>query len=196
MTDKFELEAWREQWSSIAQPSPEARRNLQKKIQRQDRRFLLGNMLAAVVFLGILLYAFLDRRQSAWMGTGWTTALCCLVCVSFACRLWAQRGTWRAEAQTTRAFLELWQRRVQARLRSLRMAIYISCGWLFCCVALNIANWKTVGPVFRSNPWSMAGLLVVAAAMQPVIFGGAMWLRRRKLAELEQVNEALREMGE
>jgi uncharacterized membrane protein (DUF485 family) len=196
MTEKFELDAWREQWNSIAGPSPEARRNIQQKIQRQNRRFVFGNLLSAFVLVGMLVFAYLDRRQSAWMGTGWTAAICALVCVSFACRLWAQRGTWRAEMQTTRAFLELWQRRVQARLRSLRLAIFVSCGWLVCVAALTVANWKTIAPTVKANPTAWTWLLLACIVMQPIIFGGAVWLRRRKLAELDQVNQALREISE
>jgi Na+/melibiose symporter-like transporter len=196
MTEKFDLDAWRNQWASIAERSPEASRNIQQRIRRQDRRFVLGNVLTALVFLGILLFAFLDRRQSAWMGTSWTVANCVLVCVSLACRIWVQRGTWRSETQTTHAFLELWQRRVQARLRSLRIAIYISCGWLVCCAALTVANWPTISPTVKANPWAWVGMLLVCVVMQPVIYSGARWLRRRKLAELDQINEALREMSD
>ena len=46
-------------------------RKVQQRIKRQDRRFVLGNILTVIAFLGMLIFAVYMRHQSTWMGTGW-----------------------------------------------------------------------------------------------------------------------------
>ena len=82
MIEDRELDAWREQWSSVAEPPAEFQRKIQQRIKRQDRRFVLGNFLTVIAFLGILIFAVFMQHQSSWMGTGWATGLCALVFVS------------------------------------------------------------------------------------------------------------------
>jgi Na+/melibiose symporter-like transporter len=195
MTGDRELDAWREQWNSLAQPPAEFQRKILEKIRRQDRRFILGNLLTVVVFLGLLIFARYMRHQSSWMGTGWSTGICVLVFVAVGYRLWLLRGTWRPETQSTRAFVELWHKRVTARLRMLRASIYLSLGWIISCAALTAANWATIGRDVRAHPKEWEVLLVVCVLMQyPVIWYGAVWLRRRKQAELNEVNKILNEL--
>jgi hypothetical protein len=152
--------------------------------------------MTVLAFVGLLIFAGFMRRQSSWMGTGWATAICVLVFVSTAYRVWALRGTWRAETQSTRAFLELWRRRVVARIRLLRISIYISVGWILACAALTVANWATIGTDVKAHPRDWLGLLIACVLMQPVIGYWAAWLRRRKLAELREVERILDQMKE
>ena len=194
MTEDRELDAWREQWSSIAEPAAEFQRQVQQRIKRQDRRFVLGNLLTVIAFLGILIFALFMRQQSSWMGTGWATGICVLVFVSAGYRVWVLRGTWRPETQTTRAFVELWHKRVAARIRLLRISMYVSVGWIIFCAALTAANWTTIGQDVRAHPKDWAELLVACVLMQPVIWYWAAWLRRRKLAELNEVRKILADM--
>jgi Na+/melibiose symporter-like transporter len=189
-----ELDSWREQWSSMAGPSPEFRSQIESKIKRQSRRFVLGNLLSAVAFVGILIFGLFLRHQSSWIGTGWTAGICGLVFVSIAFRVWVLRGTWRPEAESTRAFVELWRKRVLARIRLLRIAIYVSVGWIIFCAGLTAANWATIGQEVRAHPKDWAGLLIACVVMQPVMGLWAAWLRRRKLAELNEVTKILNEM--
>ena len=65
MNEDRELELWREQWGSVAEPPPEFQRKVQQRIKRQDRRFVLGNLLTVIAFLGILIFA-LFVRHSCW----------------------------------------------------------------------------------------------------------------------------------
>jgi hypothetical protein len=194
MIEDRELEGWREQWGRAAEPSPDLRRKIQRKIKRQDRLFVLGNVMTVLAFVGLLIFAGFMRRQSSWMGTGWATAICVLVFVSTAYRVWALRGTWQAETQSTRAFLELWRRRVVARIRLLRISIYISVGWIVACAALTAANWATIGTDVKAHPRDWLELLIACVLMQPVIWYWAAWLRRRKLAELREVERILDQM--
>src|SRR6202021_4215581 len=100
------------------------------RIKREDRRFVLGNILTVIAFIGILIFAWYMRHQSTWVGIGWTTSVCVLVFVSAGVRIWVLRRTWRPETQSTRAFVELWYKRVEARIRLIRISTYLSIGWL------------------------------------------------------------------
>ncbi len=101
MIEDRELDAWREQWSSVAEPSADFQRDFQRKVQqrikREDRRFVLGNLLTVIAFLGILIFAWYMRHQSSWMGTGWATSICVLVFVSagFGSGFCGERGVLR-----------------------------------------------------------------------------------------------------
>jgi hypothetical protein len=194
MSEDRELDTWREQWSSIAQPPAEFQHKVQLRIKQQDRRFVLGNLLTVVVFLGMLIFAVFLRHQSSSLGTGWATGLCVLVFVSVGYRVWVLRGTWRPQTQSTRAFVELWHKRVAARIRLLRISIYVSLGWIIFCAALTAANWTTIGQDVRTHPKDWEGLLVACVLMQPVIWYWAAWFGRRKLAELNEVRKTLDEM--
>jgi hypothetical protein len=199
MIEDRELDAWREQWSSVAEPSADFQRDVQRKVQqrikREDRRFVLGNILTVIAFLGILIFAVYMRHQSTWMGTGWATGLCVLVFVSAGVRIWVLRGTWRPETQSTRAFVELWHKRVAARIRLLRISTYLSIGWLIFCAALMAVNWSIIGQDVKAHPKGWVALLVACVLMQPaMLWYGVAWLRRRKLAELNEVTKTLDEI--
>jgi|ERR1700733_868563 len=194
MTVDRELDMWREQWNSIPEPPAEFQRKVQQRIKREDRRFLLGNLLTGIAFLGMLIFAVYLRHQTSSMGPGWATGLCILVSVSAGYRVWVLRGTWRPQTQSTRAFVELWHKRVAARIRLLRISRFVSVGWLIFCAVLTAANWTTIGQDVRAHPKDWEVLLVACVLMQPVIWYWAAWLRRRKLAELNEVRKTLDEL--
>jgi hypothetical protein len=196
MIEDYELDLWRKQWRTVAGPSPDFQRKIQRRIKLQDRRFLLGNVLTAVAFPGILIFALFVRHQANSLGTGWATAICMLLLVSAGYRVWAMRGTWRPDTQSTRAFVELWHRRVLARLLMLRISIYVALGWLILCAVLTVVNWATIGPEVKAHPRDWLDVLVASVVMQPVIWFWAAWLRRRKTAELNEVKAILDEMDE
>src|ERR1700691_3230512 len=140
MTNDRELDTWREQWNSVAEPPAEFQRKVQERIKRQGRRFVLGNILTVITFLGMLVFAFFMRCRSSWMGPGWATGICVLVLVAAGFRINSFRGTWRPQSQSTRAFVELWHKRVAARIRLLQISIYVSVGWVIFCGVLTAAN--------------------------------------------------------
>jgi hypothetical protein len=196
MIEDRELDAWREQWSSVAEPPADFQSKILQRIKREDRRFVLGNLLTVIAFLGILIFAVYMRHQASWMGTGWATGICVLVFVSAGIRIWVLRRTWRPETQSTRAFVELWYKRVAARIQLLRISIYLSIGWLIFCAALMAVNWSIIGQDVRAHPKGWVALLVACVLMQPaMLWYGAAWLRRRKLAELNEVTKILDEMS-
>jgi hypothetical protein len=194
MTVDRELDTWREQWNSIPEPPAEFQRKVQQRIKREDRRFLLGNLLTGIALVGMLIFAVYLRHQTSSMRPGWATGLCVLVFVSAGYRVWVLRGTWRPQTQSTRAFVELWHKRVAARIRLLRISRFVSVGWLIFCAVLTAANWTTIGQDARAHPKDWEELLVACVLMQPVIWYWAAWLRRRKLAELNEVRKTLDEL--
>lgn len=196
MMEDREFDFWREEWSRLAGPSPDFQSQMRQKIKRQDRRFLLGNLLTAAAFVGMLIFAGFLRHHASWLGTGWATGLCVLVFVSAGYRLWILKGTWRAETQSIRAFVELWHRRVLARLQLLRIAIYVSVGWIVFCGVLTVTNWATIRLDVIAHPRDWLELMVACLLMQPVIWFWAAWLRRRKLAELNEVRKFLKGINE
>lgn len=195
MIEDLELEEWRQQWNGVVSPSPEFQRRTLQKIKRQNRRFVLGNVLTAIVFGGLLIFAAVLRHQETWLGSGWAAGICVLVTVSVGIRIWTLRGTWRAETQSTRAFVELWYRRVEARLRLLRISIWVSVGWIVFCAALTAINWPTIGRDINARPTDWLEVLVACIVMQPAIWFFAAKLRRRKLAELTEVKNIMDEMN-
>lgn len=73
--------------------------------------------------------------------------------------------------------------------------MYLSLGWIIFCAVLTAANWATIGQDVKAHPNQWVALLVVCTLMQyPVLWYGAVWLRRRKLAELNEVKKIMDEM--
>lgn len=196
MIEDQQLESWREQWNGIAKPSSEFRGKILRRMKIQDRRFIVGNVLSGIALVGMLVFAVFLRGQSSWLGTGWATGISVLAIVSAAYRLLILRGTWCADGQTTRAFVELWRKRVLARLRLLRISVYVAVGWIVFCGILTAVNWGTIGVDMKARPKEWVQVLVLSIAMQPVIWFWAAWLRRRKMVELEEVERTLSEMNE
>jgi hypothetical protein len=194
-TKDRELDLWREQWSSVAQPSAEFQRQVQERIKAQDRRFWLGNLLAGAALAGMLVFGVYEfTHYTSALEKGAATGVFVLLFVSVVCRLWFMRGTWRAETQSIHAFVELWQRRVQSYNRRLQIGIYIAIGWLVFCVALAAFNWATIKLDVRAYPAACFILMVIIAVTLPLIWLWVMWLRRRKAAELNEVTKLLEDM--
>ena len=195
MTNDPEVDLWRERWSGVAPLSPEFLRQVQERIKAQERRFWLGNLLTAIVFVGALILAFYQLNHYAnRFEKGEAIGVCVLLFVAVTCRLWLMRGTWRAGTQSTRAFVELWRRRVLSRIRGLQIGIYIAIGWLVFCAALAAANWATIRLELMGHPTAYLVMMLIIALMLRVIWFGAMWFRRRKVAELNELTRLLQEM--
>jgi hypothetical protein len=195
MTENRELDLWREQWSRVAPPSPEVQRQVQKRIKVMDRRFWLGNLLAVAALVGMLILAVYQlSHQASRLEKGAATGACVLVFVAITCRIWFLRGTWRAETHSIRAFVELWHRRALSQIRRLQIGIYLAIGWIVFCAALAAANWAIVRLQVMAHPTACLVLMVVIVLTLRVVWFGAMRLRRRKVAELNEVTSLLEEI--
>lgn len=200
MMEDRELETWREQWHGAdarlaAIPAQLAR--VHKKIKRQNLWFILSNLLAAVIAVVAGVFAlFAVRQEPSSLRISWAAGVFVLVIVTVSYRLRMQRRTWRAEAQSTRGFVELWQRRVRAKLRMILVGMYLLCLWLVFCGVLFAANWSRFGPDIHAHPrdWQVTtGALVLLIAGS---FWFLAWHRRRKIAELDEVEGLLRELND
>jgi|HubBroStandDraft_5_1064220.scaffolds.fasta_scaffold294542_2 hypothetical protein len=190
-----ELNTWREQWSSVAQPLPDMRR-IQQQIRLQQMRFVVENVLAVTVFIGGLIFAlYVNRKEAEFSGSAWAAGVCVLMVVIFALRLWAQRGTWRAESQSTRAFVELWQKRLTAKIHFLRMTKWVVPCWLTFGAVMTARNWKTMSPEFKAHPGQALVLLIGSLLLLPVTWYWRSWLERRKQSELNEAKRVLDEMA-
>lgn len=195
MMEDGELDLWREQWSGVAPLSPEFLRQVQKRIKVQDRRFWLGNLLAGAALAGSVIFAVYQlNHYTSRFEKGEAIGVCVLLFVAVTCRLWLMRGTWRAETRSVRAFVELWQRRVLAQLRGVQIGIYISIGWLVFCAALAVANWVAIRHNLVAHPAACFALMLIIVFTLPVIWFWVQRLRRRKVAELNEVTRLLEEI--
>jgi hypothetical protein len=194
--EDFELNSWREQWGRIATPAPDLHQLVRRKLRQQQVRFIAENLAAVVALIGGLAFALVLRHRTSELGTGWATGVFVLMFLLAVSRMWLQRGTWRADSESTLDFVELWQKRVAARLRMLRLSTYTSPGWLVFCALLTVANWSIIGPQVKAHPVEWLIPLVLSAFMVPLIFFWIAWFRRRKEAELREITEILRQMAE
>lgn len=186
-----ELEAWREQWHSVAEPLPE----INRKIKRQNFWFLANNLAALCSVIAALAFAaWAVRQDPSRLRIAWGIGVVVLVVIAVGYRLWNQRGTWRAEAQSTRAFVELWQRRVISKLRLVRLAFYLIPAWLIFCVVLMAANWSVFGSDMRIHPKDWLETFGIIVLLLLASFAWLAWYRRRKLRELDEVRRILDEM--
>jgi hypothetical protein len=195
MISDQELKTWREQWSGMAQPLPDLSK-IHRLIRLQQVRFVVENALAVVVFVGGLIFAvYLNRKQGEFVGGGWALGVCGLMVVTLASRLWTQRGTWRAQSHSTRAFVELWHKRTAAKIRLLRITTFVVPCWLIFCAAMTAVTWNTMGPDLMAHPVAAMVLLVGSLLMWPLAWYWRTWFLRRKQAELNEAERILSEMA-
>ena len=194
MIEDRELASWQEQWGSVGRASPDLEQKIQRRIKLQELRFVIGNIGSGVALVGLLIFAVFLPRQAGSIGSGWATGVCVLVVVTAGYRIWFQRGMWRSDSQSTRGFLELWQRRTLARIQVLRVSVYVGLGWLVFCAVLTAVNWGTIGLDVKARPNEWRELLVACVVMQPVIWWWSRWLKGRKEAELNEVRRMLKEI--
>jgi len=192
MIEDRELDTWREQWRNVAQPLPE----IHKKIRRQNHWFVVSNVAALCGLVAALIFAaWAVHKQPSGMRIAWAIGLSVMVFVCAGYRIWLQRGTWRAESQSTRAFVELWHRRVAAKLRMLRMGFYLIPAWIIFCSVVAAANWSVIGPDVHAHPHDWVVVVVVVVLMVVAAFLKLAWYRRRKLRELSEVKTLLEELS-
>jgi hypothetical protein len=197
MIEDRELDIWREQWGSVAEPLSDMQRAIQKKINRQNLWFMISNLSAVLaVVVGLTFAVIVMRQDSNPLGKEQGIGIVVLTCLCVAYRIWVQRGTWRPETQSTRAFVELWQRRVIAKARGCRVAMFAAPAWVLFCGALVAVNWTAIAPDVKAHTSEWLGLLVGTLITLPAMLFGLAWYRKRKLVELNEVKKVLAEMDD
>jgi hypothetical protein len=193
MSTDVELENWRRQWQSAAQPAAraDAIEQLRRRVLRETRRLklnLIWPILVTIVIGGAMIWRALRSGQSldAWLAVEtWI-----FIAVIWAGSLWIARGTWRPLADTTTAFVDLSIRRREANFRG---AIFGLCLYVVQVGFIVLA----LGP---ASPGGMVGLLtsgfMIVAGWIGVPFGLAVlyWFRRQQRRELERLHELKRQL--
>lgn len=178
-----ELAAWRADWVAETPPVP----NAEAFVSAAVRRHRTENVVTALVTMAALaLYAGLLIVGVSAPLTLLAGAGILFVVVAMLVHLRVRRGTWRAVNGTTRAFLELTQRRARAQLRGFRIARVLVLGWIV--VALPLAIWS-----WQQHRFSLAFLGGALTGATPLLVFAWWWSRRarawaeRELAESDRL---------
>jgi hypothetical protein len=78
---------------------------------------------------------------------------------------------------------------VLAQILGIQTGVYLAIGWLAFCAALGAANWATIRLDLMAHRIACLALMLVIVTTLPVIWFCLMWLRRRKIAELNEVTK-------
>ena len=186
-SDDRELQAWQAEWSASAAPAPD----LSAWIRRARRRFFWTNLGAAACTVFVLaFYGWYAWRQPDLDRLILGGAAGVLVLFSAAWTVRNARGTWRPANGSTRAFLDLSERRARAKLRANKVARVLVWIWLLVVVPPALI-WK-----LQHVTISAAFLLGVLCGSLPLVAFGfwRLWRQRvealRDLEELKKLREA------
>jgi hypothetical protein len=188
MNTDVELESWRRQWQSAAEPAvrADAIEQLRRRVLRETRRLklnLIWPILVTVVIGGAMIWRALRSEQFLDVMLAVETWI--FIAVIWAGSLWIARGTWRPLADTTAAFVDLSIRRREANLRG---ALFGACLFVF-----QVAF--TVLAVAATSPAGIVAVLTSSFVVVTVWFGvpfalaAFYWFRRRQRPDLERLRE-------
>ena len=113
MNADVELESWRREWSVDTEPLPE----LKRRVRAQDRRMGRAAVVAAACLAAGTALAIGHPFGSGW--GGFAVGLWASSAIGFGWAFWVRRGTWKPEAETTGAYVDLLHRRAIATVRKL-----------------------------------------------------------------------------
>jgi hypothetical protein len=173
-----ELETWRREWQSQTEPLPK----LKKKIKRQNQRTIAAIALMCACLVVSTIEA-LRTRSSFMVGVAVGVWFAALVLGGYS--WWVQRGTWKPEAQTTRAYLELSYKRAVAKARMIRFSIYVVLAVTILLSPILLWNWRTLHGI---------GPLVLAALLAELFY--FKYLGRRKKREIEETRRLMEQADE
>lgn len=173
-----ELETWRREWQSQTEPLPK----LKKKIRRQNQRTIAGITLIGTCLAVSTIEALRTRGSFV---TGLAAGLWFATLVLGGYSWWVRRGTWKPEAQTTRAYLELSYKRAVAKARTIRFSIYVVLAVAILLGPVLLWNWRTLHGI---------GPLVLAAVLAELFY--FRHLGRRKKQEIEETSKLMEQADE
>lgn len=189
-----ELEAWRQEWQSAAEPSVAA--ELRTRVEKQTRHMrlmLAGDILVTVVIGGYTAaWAAVSRTPDvAALATGtWVFILTAWV---FA--ILNHRRSWTPAASNTAAFLELSIERCRGRLRALWFgAILYAVEIVFCLTW--IYRYKSVRTPLTAAQFLMSGTAIGVIIITVAFAEFLRRHRRNKTRELAALVELQRQMSE
>lgn len=178
MNVDVELEQWREQWQAGAAIPLD----LRAKVERQSRWMRIGlaaDLLVTLVIGGSTLAWAVRSPQPDILLLAAATWV--FLAAAWAFTLSVHRDNWRPAAEDTTTFLELSVRRCRGRLA----AVWFGAGLYICEIAFCL-GWLTYRePGHHLNLLSNKLIWLVTVAFFVALF----WYRRRKLRELENLEQ-------
>ena len=178
-----DLEKWRLLW----QAEPDNRRNAAEvgdRVVCETRRRKLMLVVPIVVTIAIggwttaRALASTKTEDIVFAGEAWL-----FITIVWIGSLWIDRGTWRPLDDSTSDFLELAIRRCHAALKAVRFGIF-----MYVIQLVTVLGWKAYysagDPATLLGSWSA---VLFAWIGLPLLIGLAVWYRRNKLAELQQL---------
>jgi len=189
ITEDRELELWKEEWRGETGPLP----TLKKKVRRQTLWMTVAWVVAVPAsVMGLAYFARLVMRDPSPDNIVVTSFVWVGMPLAIAFSVWNQIGTWRPDAQTTRAYAELSYKRALSELRGLRFALYVlyvEVFFLACVIWIFRVKW-----ILHASPTDRFARLVVL----PVVVLGTwifmIWLRRRRTKRLAEAKSFLEQL--
>ncbi|HEY6307162.1 MAG TPA: hypothetical protein VI488_11975 [Candidatus Angelobacter sp.] len=189
ITEDRELELWKEEWRAETGPLP----TLKKKVRRQTLWMIAGWVFAVPAsVLGLAYFARLAMRDPSPDNIVLTAFVWFAMPLAVAFAVWNQIGTWRPDAESTRAYAELSYKRARSELRGLRVVfyvLYVEVCFLACVIWIFRVKW-----LLRASPADRFGRLVIV----PVVFLGMwifmIWRRRRRSKQLAEAKSFLEQL--
>jgi len=187
-----ELDVWREQWQSDATVPL----HLRTQVARQSHLMKIGLMMDSLVTLviggGAILWALRSPQPGVLLVP---VATWIFLAAAWAFVLTANRGNWKPSTLDTAAFLDISIRPCRTSLSPLSFAVI-----LFLCEIAFSLGWvyiNTDEPRKSLFAWLMFSSLRIDVVWLCTFafFGGTIWYRRRKRAELASLFDLRREIS-
>ena len=178
-----ELETWQSQWQR--QPVSGIPADLRRRVERESRRMrrsLFVPVLTTLIVGGFFTIPAIGSSNADAVGLAGSVWI--IFGLTWAFVLWNSAGTWRPEAETTAAFLDISVRRCQRALRATAFG-----GLLYVCELAFCLNWilrhqsgshhETFVSLIMNRPVGF-----VVWVVTPAFFSFVVWYSRRKQREL------------
>lgn len=181
MNIDMELEVWRQEWQSEATIPPDLRR----KVERQSRLMKVGFVADALVTVvmggGTTAWAAFSSKPEITLVA---VATWLFLAVAWAFVLTVNRGLWAPSALDAAAFMDISVRRCQTTLATIWFAV----GLFLSEVAFGL-SWSYIQSVDPREPllnwlWFSSWRIDFVWLCTLAFFGGVLWYRRKKQAEL------------
>ncbi len=185
----LELREWRAAWRDAAPEAPPIPDDLRRIVRRGDRRLVLvtlGEVLLTVASIAVAI-VFVRAEPNA-PRIVWAAAVFALFAATWTFAIVNRRGTWRANGESVRSFVELARERCERKLRALRFVVA-----LLAVEVLFLAGWgawehhatppaNSAELAHRSLRWAIVSLTVVCFAAWTLV------ARRAALREREAID--------
>lgn len=179
-----ELRDWMADWQAEPEPALEVRDAIRRRVQRKSLRMALAAILETVFALAMLAFVVWSAlREPTLINAGAMACLALLILWATGCSLWYLRGTWRPNAETTSAFLDLSILRCQRRLRAVRA------GWWLLALELAVMiPWIVLSLKAKTAGFGLLAVLTVLVSAFLIV---AEKRTRRELREWEETRKSL-----